>query len=186
MLETLLVDVVAPWLAADEQVTAIAAQPEDYGTARSIARGRELFFTTLTNCGKCHGDTALGDGQTDDYDEWTKEIEPTNPDALADYLALGALPPRKAQPRNLRLATYRGGDRPEDMFVKVKNGIAGTTMPSVATQLSDADIWHLVAYARYLPDDPLSVPGAGEASGLSTGPETARQPGRSRGPNEAQ
>ena len=31
--------------------------------------------------------------------------------------------------------------------MKIKNGIAGTTMTSVATQLSDDDVWRLVAYA---------------------------------------
>jgi len=75
---------------------------------------------------------------------------------IGDYLALGALPPRYVQPRDLRIGAYRGGDAPEDLFVKLKNGIAGTTMTSVATQLSDDDTWHLVAYARSLPSDPLS------------------------------
>jgi mono/diheme cytochrome c family protein len=134
----------------------VPTPPPDYNTIASIARGRELFFTTLTNCATCHGNTALGDGQTDDYDEWAKELEPTNPEILEEYLALGALPPRQSIPRNLRQGVYRGGHRPEDLFVKIKNGIAGTTMPNVATQLSDADIWHLVAYARYLPFDPIS------------------------------
>ncbi|MHB0955395.1 MAG: c-type cytochrome [Pirellulaceae bacterium] len=157
-LEALLTDVAQPWRDTEAHATNVSAPPANYNSRKSIARGRELFFTTLTNCGKCHGDTAVGDGQTDDYDEWTKEIEPTSSEALADYLALGALPPRKAQPRDLRIGLYRGGQRPEDLFVKVKNGIAGTTMPSVATQLSDDDIWHLVAYARYLPNDPLSRP----------------------------
>jgi mono/diheme cytochrome c family protein len=157
MLDAILVDVVQPWLDAPAQVTVVPPPPVDYDTPKSIARGRELFYTTLTNCGKCHGDTAMGDGQTEDYDEWTKEVEPTSPEALVDYLALGALPPRYAEPRTLRLGVYRGGDRPEDLFVKIKNGMAGTTMTSVATQLRDDDIWHLVAYARYLPFDPLSV-----------------------------
>ncbi|MHB8970538.1 MAG: c-type cytochrome [Pirellulaceae bacterium] len=156
-LEAILADVVQPWLDARTQVTAVPAPPANYNSQPSIARGRELFFTTLTNCGKCHGDTSLGDGQTEDYDEWTKDLEPTNPEALADYLALGALPPRKAQPRDQRSGLYRGGQQPEDLFVKIKNGIAGTTMPSVATQLSDDDVWHLVAYVRHLPNDPLSL-----------------------------
>ena len=151
MLDAMLLDVVQPWLDASQQVTVVPPPPVDYDSPQSIARGREWFFTTLTNCGKCHGDTALGDGQTEDYDEWAKELDPTNPEALADYLALGALPPRYAQPRNLRIGTYRGGNRPEDLFVKIKNGIAGTTMTSVATQLNDDDIWRLVSFARALP-----------------------------------
>lgn len=151
-------DVAQPWLNAEQEVTIVPPPPAGYGTSESIARGRELFFTTLTNCAKCHGDTALGDGQTDDYDEWAKELEPTNPDVVEDYLALGALPPRKVQPRNLREGIFRGGYRREDVFIKIRNGIAGTTMPVVAAQLNDDDIWHLVAYARYLPFDPIVRP----------------------------
>jgi mono/diheme cytochrome c family protein len=145
--------VVEPWIANRNTVVSVPPPPADLGSRQSIARGREMFFTTLTNCGKCHGDTAMGDGQTDDYDEWAKEMEPTVPDALADYLALGALPPRKVQPRNLRDGIYRGGQRPEDLFLRIKNGITGTTMPAVAAQLSDDDIWHLVDFVRYLPND---------------------------------
>ena len=61
------------------------------------------------------------------------------------------------QPRDLRIGIYRGGDAPQDLYVKLKNGIAGTTMTSVAAQLSDDNIWHVVAFARSLPSDPLST-----------------------------
>ena len=118
MLNAILVDVVQPWLDASKHITVVPPPPVDYDTPKSIARGRELFFTTLTNCGKCHGDTAVGDGQTEDYDEWTKEVEPTSPEALADYLALGALPPRHSQPRNIAAWRVVGGNRPEDFYVK--------------------------------------------------------------------
>jgi mono/diheme cytochrome c family protein len=155
-IEGILRDVVEPWVKERNAVVSVPPPPAGLGSRQSIARGREMFFTTLTNCGKCHGDTAMGDGQMDDYDEWTKEIEPTVPDALADYLALGVLAPRKVQPRNLREGTYRGGQRPEDLFLRIKNGITGTTMPAVAAQLSDDDIWHLVAFVEYLPGDALS------------------------------
>lgn len=152
-IDGILKEVVEPWIAVRNAIVSVPPPPADLGSRQSIARGREMFFTTLTNCGKCHGDTAMGDGQTDDYDEWTKEVEPTVPDALADYLALGALPPRKVQPRILRDGIYRGGSQPEDLFLRIKNGITGTTMPAVAAQLSDDDIWHLVDFVRYLPND---------------------------------
>ena len=42
--------------------------------AASSKRGRDLFYGTVANCIKCHGDSALGDGQTTDYDDWTKEF----------------------------------------------------------------------------------------------------------------
>ena len=155
MLDAILVDVVQPWLDAGEYVTVVPPPPAGIDSPQSIARGREWFFTTLTNCGKCHGDTALGDGQTEDYDEWAKELEPTSLEALADYLAPAHCHLTTPNRADLRRGEYRGGNRPEDLFVKIKNGIAGTTMTSVATQLSDHDIWCLVAYARYLPRDPL-------------------------------
>jgi mono/diheme cytochrome c family protein len=160
ILQEIALEVAEPWLQAESQAMSAPPRPEDYATRSSIARGRELFFTTLTNCATCHGATALGDGQTDDYDEWTKEIDPTNPEAVSDYVALGSPRPRKCRPRNLHEGIYRGGHEAEDLFLKIKNGIAGTTMPNVAAQLSDEDIWHLVAYARYLPFDPITRPAA--------------------------
>ncbi|MBX3432896.1 MAG: c-type cytochrome [Pirellulales bacterium] len=41
--------------------------------AASVAKGRELFYDKRANCYTCHGPTGLGDGQTTDYDNWTKE-----------------------------------------------------------------------------------------------------------------
>ena len=158
LLNVIAKEVIQPWSDTEQTVIEVPPRPEDYNSPESIARGRELFFTTLTNCATCHGATALGDGQTEDYDEWSKELDPTNPEVLREYLALGALPPRKTRPRNLREGIYRGGYRAEDLFAKVQNGIAGTTMPNVAAQLTDVDIWHLVAFARYLPFDPISHP----------------------------
>ncbi len=77
ILQSITSEVIQPWLTADREAVTVPAAPPDYGSLRSIARGRELFFTTLTNCATCHGATALGDGQTEDFDEWGKELEPT-------------------------------------------------------------------------------------------------------------
>jgi len=144
------------WMDADAQVTPVPAPDVDWESPVNVARGRQLFFSTLTNCAECHGNTALGDGQTDDYDEWAKELDPTNLRALRDYRALGALPPRKVRPRDLREGVFRGGDELDSQFRHIKNGIAGTTMPSIAVELCDADIWSLVAYVRRLPKDPMN------------------------------
>ena len=65
------------WAAAPEQVIypdeTMTPEPSLSGEelAASIAHGRELFFGKA-ECKKCHGPTALGDGQTDDYNEWNK------------------------------------------------------------------------------------------------------------------
>jgi mono/diheme cytochrome c family protein len=71
-------DVVAGWKDANENVI----RPDDGKlppkdrTAKEIAasatKGRDLFYGTKANCVKCHGPTALGDGQQDDYDNWSK------------------------------------------------------------------------------------------------------------------
>ena len=138
-------------LEAAERVTQVPATPEDWGSVASIARGRDLFFTARASCSTCHGEMALGDGQTNGYDQWAQDLDPTNEETLAEYLALGALPPRHIHPRNLRLGEYRGGRRPVDLYRRIKNGIAGTPMPSASTQLTSNDIWDLVAYIRQLP-----------------------------------
>lgn len=160
-------DVIRPWQMEPQLVT-VPDPPRNFGSAKSVARGRELFFTTLSNCATCHGNTALGDGQTDDYDEWMKELDPDHPEQTREYLSLGALPLRRTVPRDLRQGVYRGGERREDVFLRIKHGIAGTTMPSVAVQLTDDDVWHLVAYSRFLPEDPLldapAMPDTGRAS----------------------
>ena len=70
--------IVAEWEAAGEQIIlpseeeipADKRSPEE--VLASIAAGRELFYGKRANCIKCHGPTALGDGQQDDYDNWNK------------------------------------------------------------------------------------------------------------------
>ena len=155
----LLGEMAAQWIDAEQSATEVPTPPENWGNPASVAEGRKLFFMTLTNCSKCHGDTALGDGQTTDYNEWDKELEPANPEALADYLSLGALEPRNARPRNLRQGVYRGGRRPIDMYWRMKNGIAGTPMPAAAQQLTADQLWHVIAYVRTLPYETISRPG---------------------------
>ena len=150
--------VVAPWLEANTQTTPVPPPPENWNTAESIEEGKQLFSTALASCSKCHGDGALGDGQTTDFDEWTKELRPANSHAVDEFLALGALPPRNILPRNLRQGIYRGGRRPVDLFWRVKNGIAGTPMPAASKELTDDQIWHLIAYVRSLPYDIISLP----------------------------
>ena len=151
-------DTVSTWLEADSQMTEVPPPPENWNTPESIAEGKRLFFTSLASCSKCHGDMALGDGQTNDYDEWTKELQPGNPDALKEFLALGALEPRNILPRNLRKGVYRGGRRPVDLFWRIKNGIPGTPMPAASQELTNDQIWHLIAYVRSLPYDAIALP----------------------------
>ncbi|MFO0906611.1 MAG: cytochrome c [Pirellulales bacterium] len=166
-LNEIVTEVAQAWIEADGQAVAIeersAGWKEPDALQASIARGREIFYGPIANCVKCHGDSALGDGQVTDYDDWTKEIEPTKPEALEKYLSLGALPPRNIRPRNLRLGIYRGGRRPIDLYWRIVNGIDGTPMPAVPMQtpdnakgLTQDDVWSLVDYVLSLPYEAMS------------------------------
>jgi mono/diheme cytochrome c family protein len=152
----------------------------------SIAKGRELFYTKA-NCVKCHGPSELGDGQTTDYDDWTKplvemakQVEDSRKSIAADSdlssaerskqlaavyakaraLEYDSLPPRTITPRNLRLGVYRGGRRPLDLYRRLHAGINGTPMPNLfgTPGISPDDIWNLVDFVRSLPYESISKP----------------------------
>jgi mono/diheme cytochrome c family protein len=79
IVEQLLKPIVESWQNAKEQVMApddaIAKALDDRTPAQvaeSVSKGRDLFYGSKANCVKCHGPTALGDGQQDDYDDWSK------------------------------------------------------------------------------------------------------------------
>ena len=164
--------VVQSWVDADTVESGVAPwsipprpewnTPEEQQAA--WLRGRELFYGS-GNCFSCHGETALGDGTTNIYDEWTAELEPTNPERLDEYLALGALPPRYLLPRNLRQGVFRGGRRPIDIYWRIRHGIEGATMPAVPYRepgteggagLLPEDIWAIVQYVSSLQYDEFS------------------------------
>lgn len=159
VLEEFLAPIVESWAFAIDNVTEVPEKPESE-LAASIAAGRDLFFNK-GGCATCHGQSGLGDGQTAEmfYDDWTEEYyDPKAPEHLEEFLALGALPPRKLDPRNLRLGNFRGGRRPVDVYWRIRNGIDGAKMPA-AQQLSEEEIWHVVDYVRKgLPYDSLSLP----------------------------
>jgi mono/diheme cytochrome c family protein len=47
----------------------------DVPAAEAIALGREAFYSEKKgNCVKCHGPSALGDGQTTDFVDWNKPL----------------------------------------------------------------------------------------------------------------
>jgi mono/diheme cytochrome c family protein len=174
LVESLLADIVAKWAAADGAVTPVPPMPSMNSAelAASVKRGNELFHGKLANCFSCHGVTAIGDGQTTDFDFWTLDFADWNKitDAkekeakLAQYHALGGLGPRNILPRNLRQNTFRGGRRPIDIYWRVRNGIEGTPMPAATlTQgagpgLTEDDVWHIVNYVQSLPYESLSLP----------------------------
>ena len=114
------------------------------------------MFFSKGNCAQCHGETGVGDGQLNSYDDWTSEwintpnVDPNEPSTYADFTKVGALKPRPIRPRNLHQAVYRGGDQPSDIYLRIADGIEGTPMPASAAMTSD-EIWAVVAYVRSLP-----------------------------------
>ncbi len=181
-------NVAESWAAAPSRAIVVEQPPEDYPLAlrdidgspeqreklsESISRGRAIFHGNVANCATCHGNTALGDGQKNDYDAWTKDwmqplnLDPKNREQIAPYLKLGALKPRNIVPRNLRSGMYRGGGQPVDIYMRIVLGIDGTTMPAAAMKpqnplgLSESDVWDVVNYVLSLPYEHISNSSAG-------------------------
>lgn len=159
------------WEGAEAAITPVDPRPAMTAAelADSQKRGRDLFYGSVANCIKCHGDSALGDGQTTDYDDWVKDLfDPAKSPQLApEFVSRGLLPPRPIRPRNLRLGVYRGGLRPLDLYWRIKNGIEGTPMPAAtmkpegdpnAKGLLPADVWDIVTYVQSLPYEPINNP----------------------------
>ncbi len=190
-IEDHVVDTVRSWAAAPSQVTEVDGPPVDYPLfgrdnaaelpqrerlAASIANGRRLYQGQVAGCAQCHGATAMGDGQTNDFDQWTKDwttlagIDPKDKAELAPMLALGALRPRNIAPRNLRRGIYRGGSRPIDLYFRIVNGIDGTSMPAAPMRpdnplgMTEDEVWDLVNYLLSLPYEHL----APESTGVVT------------------
>lgn len=148
------------WSSPDDSITEVPDVPGAMAANHSghrdlIAKGREIFYGQ-GNCAQCHGDTAMGDGETTNYDDWTKDwsnspgVDRTMESTYLDFLEAGALKPRPSRPRNLRSPVYRGGGRPQDLFLRIRNGIEGSIMPSNGV-ISDDEVWALVAYVKWLP-----------------------------------
>ena len=171
LVDGVLADIAEKWNSAPdnivnpdpEELPAENRTPEEILT--SVEAGRQLFFGERAGCVKCHGRTALGDGQTNDYDLWNKAlvnfiavtVPPELPeDATAEdkeeynqQLALykekekiiaAALPPRHLIPRNLRSGVYRGGRRPLDIYRRIAAGIEGALMPANVKKTPDAAV----------------------------------------------
>ncbi|MCH2128994.1 MAG: cytochrome c [Pirellulaceae bacterium] len=168
--------VVGRWQRAESRVTEPLPRPStaDPKTAsaeemrESVLRGHKIFNGVIANCFSCHGDTALGDGQKNLYDDWMAEYDPNDPIVKEELLSLRERPQpiRNLRPRNLRRGVYRGGRRPIDIYWRVSNGIDGAKMPAVPIRtesdppdkkgLSGADVWDLINYVRSLPYEEIS------------------------------
>ncbi len=178
------------WLDAEDDIYDVPEPPadlpvaqsrEDYeklmqsdqaeSLAASVKRGQELFVGKIATCSKCHGDKGLGNGQTTDYDDWTKDwttrvnLKPEDRDSLIPLLARGALPPLNALPRNFAQGIFHGGSASEDLYRRIAVGIEGTPMPAatfVEGQFDKDDVWDLINFIRSLQvnEDAAPVPAA--------------------------
>lgn len=184
----MLAEIVEGWDSASESVIAPEEEhiPADDRTeeqlATSVAAGRKLFYGPRANCVKCHGPTALGDGQQNDFNNWNKAHKKflddlaesqKSEDPEEDFklvvsrneVAALIFPVRNAIPRNLRQGIYRGGRRRLDIFWRVYAGIPGTPMPATGPAspgakgtLTEPEMWNLVDYVLSLPYEPPSRP----------------------------
>lgn len=134
------------WARWDEATAYSADAPDvaprpDGALAGRIARGAELFRGELANCATCHGENGRGDGEA----IW----EVAENDERIRRLDRWGHP---SHPRDLTSGVFRGGERPADLFRRIKYGIGGTIMPAADASLSDDDIWSLVDFVFSLGD----------------------------------
>ena len=176
--EDTVADISAAWLEAEEEVVEVPEPPKDIPVAnshaefvtlaagpqadvvaKSVKRGRELFKGKIAACSKCHGEDGLGNGQTTDYDDWTKDwtsrigLDPLKRELLVPLLARGALPPLTIHPRNFCEGYFRGGDKADDLWIRIVQGIEGSPMPAatfVEGEFEADDVWHLINFIRSL------------------------------------
>ena len=123
------------WLASSR--TPIVSDPNPYDSdakkLESAARGYRLFASSEVGCTTCH--TAFGRSAPFKYDSWGTII----------------------RPRNLTVATLRGGRDPDAIYARIYGGILGSNMPAHVqlrpTGVEKADgvdkIWDLVHFVIY-------------------------------------
>lgn len=125
--------------APDHRVDVPAGPGPDGVTPELLARGADLFRGQLANCASCHGPDGEGDGEAiwevGDDGERRRRLDSWGQPSV---------------PRNLRLGVFRGGERPVDLFRRVKAGIGGTIMPAADASLTDDDVWALVHFVLAL------------------------------------
>ncbi|MCS7017088.1 MAG: cytochrome c [Gemmatales bacterium] len=130
--------VVQSWTSQKKLVKPVPAAPrwpiiETASTTEEAAalmrRARDLFVNKGA-CVQCHGVDGRGD---------PREV-PDNA-VRRDFWGNPLLP------RDLTHGVFRGGSRPQDLFWRIRLGIAGTDMPATEEkQLSDEEVWLLVNY----------------------------------------
>lgn len=106
----------------------VALTPPARPLRPDLDRGQALF--TELQCASCHGVTGDGNGplRSQLRDEDDLPIRPTN----------------------LKLGQFKGGNAPEDIWMRIFTGIAGTPMPAFGRNTTPEDIWAVTEYVLAL------------------------------------
>ncbi len=125
--------------------------------AESVAKGRQLYAGEDAKCVECHGPDGAGDGEnTDLYDDWNKPKKGVTEKKTAERAGRFALPLQRLKARDFRRGNFRGGSRPEDLYLRIHAGIKGTPMPAAGPSrggegaYTEEEIWHVVNYVLSL------------------------------------
>ena len=130
LVDEMLTPIVEKWQAANEGQIPIAAVPagvdfslpaNDFANRESVARGKVLFHGD-GGCVKCHGVTALGDGQANDYDDWNKTVVAVSGEVADGLQAAHAVSTGDLSPE--KLADYRARSEWLHAFADVIEGDA--------------------------------------------------------------
>jgi mono/diheme cytochrome c family protein len=123
--------VMAPWNGAQAGMRH-PLTPEPIFTVENVAAGKRAFLSR--GCSKCHGED--GRGQTPDNLRGD----------LKDFWGFAT------KAADLTSGTLHGGRRPEDVYLRIFNGITGTPMPSFTQVLASEPetYWNLVSYVLYV------------------------------------
>jgi mono/diheme cytochrome c family protein len=93
-------------------------------TAASIAKGQQNYNKA---CRQCHGSKGLGDGN---------------------------LAPKDPSPADLTDAKWDYGSSDGEIFFVIANGIQGSEMKGVRSQVTATEIWHIVNFLRSIGPKP--------------------------------
>jgi mono/diheme cytochrome c family protein len=107
----------------------IEVPPEPPVTVEALTRGKEVF--AKLQCATCHGETGAGAGPS--------------AATLKDNWGI-PLPPR-----DFNTGAFRGGHTGRDLYLRIRNGMAGTPMPPFGDDIVTPDErWALVLYVQSL------------------------------------
>lgn len=104
--------------------------PETASSAESLARGKDLYQTTL-KCSVCHGNEGRGDGPS--------------ASTLTDDKGF------PIQPYDFTAGSrFKCGESDQDLYRVLVTGLDGSPMPSFANSLKPEQAWDLIHYLRTL------------------------------------